>query len=333
MPEFAWPWVFALLPLPWLLRRLLPDAQRDEPALQVSALDELAPPTEPRRTPLLGPPVRQLPYLLIWLLLVIAAARPQWLGESLPVPSSGRDLLLAVDVSGSMEQFDMRHAERSISRLQLVQALFGPFIEQRQGDRIGLILFGSRPYLQAPLTFDRSTVHTWLRQAQVGIAGSQTALGDAIGLAIKRLRQRPANSRVLILVTDGANTAGYLPPLTAARLAAAEGIRLYTIGIGASPDDLEQLGPDQLIQGLDLDEPLLREIADIGRGAYFRARSGQELKAITHTLDQLEPVAQAPRRAFQIHPLHHWPLAAALLLSVGLAVQRHGLRRRPRDCS
>lgn len=329
MPEFAWPWVFALLPLPWLLRALLPDAGRREAALRISYLEELRD-APARRHMLRGQPWRHAPYLLIWLLLVLAAARPQWLGAPLPVPSSGRDLLLAVDVSGSMEHFDMRHEQQSLSRLQLVQTLFGPFIEQRQGDRIGLILFGSRPYLQAPLTFDRTSVRTWLMQAQVGIAGAQTALGDAIGLAIKRLRQRPASSRVLVLITDGASTAGHLPPLTAAHLAAREGIRLYTIGIGTHPEEAGEIGQAGPVYGLDLDEPLLREIATIGDGAYFRARSGADLQAITRTLDRLEPVAQAPRRAFQIHPLHHWPLAAALLLSVGLATARLWPRlRRP----
>lgn len=321
MFEFAWPWVFLLLPLPWLLRRLLPPADNGEAALRVSFLDELERLAGQRARPRLPPWRRQLPAALVWLLLILAAARPQWLGEPLPLPSSGRDLLLAVDVSGSMDYPDMRLEGRSISRLQLVQSLFGEFIASRQGDRIGLILFGSRAYLQAPLTFDRPTVRAWLEQAQIGIAGKDTALGDAIGLALKRLRLRPADSRVLVLITDGASTAGEVPPLTAARLAASEGVRIHTIGIGADAEQAGAIGLHGLNPGLDLDEPLLREIAELSGGTYFRARSATELEAISATLDRLEPVPQAPARAWRSTPLHPWPLGAALLLSL-LAVLR-----------
>ncbi len=333
MFEFVWPWVFLLLPLPWLLRRLLPPADSGEAALRVGFLAELESLAGQRARPRLPPWRRQLPAVLVWLLLLSAAARPQWLGEPLPLPASGRDLLLAVDISGSMDYPDMRWQEQNVSRLRLVQALFGEFVASRQGDRIGLILFGSRAYLQAPLTFDRQSVRTWLEQAQIGIAGKDTALGDAIGLALKRLRLRPADSRVLVLITDGANTAGEVPPLTAARLAASEGVRIYTIGIGADAEQAGAVGLHGLNPGLDLDEPLLREIAALSGGDYFRARSAAELAAISATLDRLEPVSQAPARAWRSTPLHPWPLAAALLLSALLALQELRLqlpwRRRP----
>jgi Ca-activated chloride channel family protein len=155
--------------------------------------------------------------------------------------------------------------------------LLGDFLEHRQGDRVGLILFGSQAYLQAPLTFDRKTVRVWLDEARIGIAGKNTAIGDAIGLALKRLRLRPAQSRVLVLVTDGANNAGQIDPATAARLAAGEGVKIYPIGIGADPDKgaTSILG---LNPSLDLDEPALREIAEITGGQYFRARDGAELE-------------------------------------------------------
>ncbi len=321
MFEFAWPWLFALLPLPWLLRLLLPAADSGEPALKVSFLNELEG-LAGRRARLNLPTWRQqAPFIVLWLLLLSAAARPQWLGEPLPVAASGRDLLVAVDVSGSMDYPDMHWQDEEVSRLTLVQHLLGDFLEHREGDRVGLILFGSQAYLQAPLTFDRRTVRIWLDEARIGIAGKNTALGDAIGLAVKRLRQRPAQSRVLILVTDGANNGGEIHPLTAARLAALENIRIYTIGIGADPEESGTAGMIGLNPSLDLDEPTLKEIASITGGSYFRARDGQELGTIGKTLDQLEPVMQQPTQARPAQALYSWPLAGALLASLLLVVR------------
>lgn len=243
---------------------------------------------------------------------------PEWVGEPQPLPASGRDLLVAVDVSGSMDYADMQLDGKPVSRLALVQHLMGEFIDGRVGDRIGLILFGSQAYLQAPLTFDRQTVHVWLDEALIGIAGKNTAIGDAIGLAVKRLRQRPANSRVLVLVTDGANTGGQIEPLTAARLAAEEGVKIYTIGIGADPEQGGMLGLFGLNPALDLDEPTLRQIAEQTGGQYFRARSSQELTEIELALDTLEPVSQLPSQARPALALYCWPLGLALLLSLVL---------------
>jgi Ca-activated chloride channel family protein len=314
MFELAWPWVFALLPLPWLLRWLLPPADSGDAALRVSFLAELEVLAGRRRRVALPNWRQQIPYLLIWLLLLGAAARPQWLGEPLPLPSSGRDLLLAVDVSGSMELSDMQWQGEEISRLEMVQRLLGDFIVARRGDRVGLILFGSKAYLQAPLTFDRQTVRIWLDEARVGIAGNNTAIGDAIGLAVKRLRERPAESRVLVLVTDGANNGGEIEPLLAARLAADEQVKIHTIGVGAEPDADSLLS--QFGGGAELDETTLRGIAELTGGRYFRARSSLELKAIGKALDEIDPVTQQPAQARVAHALYAWPLAAALLGSL-----------------
>jgi len=320
MFEFAWPWAFVLLPLPWLLRFVLPPADSGEAALKVSFLNELEGLAGRRARAHLPGWRRQLPFVTLWLLLLVAAARPQWLGEPLPVAASGRDLLVAVDVSGSMDYPDMVWQNDEVSRLTLVKMLLGDFLEHRRGDRVGLILFGSQAYLQAPLTFDRKTVRVWLDEARIGIAGKNTAIGDAIGLALKRLRLRPAQSRVLILVTDGANNAGQIDPATAARLAASEGVKIYPIGIGADPDKgaTSILG---LNPSLDLDEPALREIAAISGGQYFRARDGVQLARIGKALDTLEPVAQQPTRARPALALYHWPLSMALVLSVLLIIQ------------
>ncbi|MEQ4315466.1 VWA domain-containing protein [Pseudomonas syringae] len=321
MFEFAWLWVFALLPLPWLMRAVLPAADSGEPALNVSFLNELEG-LSGRRAKANLPVWRQrAPFLLIWLLLLIAAARPQWLGEPLPVAASGRDLLVAVDVSGSMDYPDMQWKNDEVSRLVLVQQLLGDFLESRKGDRVGLILFGTQAFLQAPLTYDRQTVRVWLDEAKIGIAGKNTAVGDAIGLALKRLRMRPANSRVLVLVTDGANNAGQIDPLTAARLAADEGVKIYTIGIGSDPEKNALQSALGLSASLDLDEPTLKEIARLSGGQYFRARDGDQLEKIRVTLDSLEPVAQQPTQARPALALYQWPLAAAVLLSVLLVLR------------
>ena len=322
MFEFAWPWIFVLAPLPWLLRALLPPADSGEAVLQVSFLDELQDLSgQHARGGSLPAWRQQLPFMLVWLCLLLAAARPQWLGERLPIPASGRDLLVAVDVSGSMDYPDMQWQDQSISRLGLVQRLFGEFIEQRRGDRVGLILFGSQAYLQAPLTFDRRTVRTWLEEARVGIAGPNTAIGDAIGLAVKRLRDQPAQSRVLVLITDGANTGGTLAPLTAAQLAADNDVTLYTIGIGALPGQARGLGVFALAPGLDLDEPGLQTMAELTGGQYFRAHSSAALQDIGQTLDRLQPVAQQSLPARLTRELYAWPLAAALLFSLLLVLR------------
>jgi Ca-activated chloride channel family protein len=331
MFEFAWPWVFVLLPLPWILRVLLPAADSGEAALKVSFLNDLEELVGRRARARLPAWRQQLPFILIWLLLVVAAARPQWLGEPLPLASSGRDLLVAVDVSGSMDYPDMQWKTDDVSRLVLVQHLLGDFLEGRKGDRVGLILFGSQAFVQAPLTFDRHTVRVWLDEARIGIAGKNTAVGDAIGLGLKRLRLRPAQSRVLVLVTDGANNGGQIDPVTAARLAAEEQVRIYTIGIGSDPGKTGSLSMLGLNPSLDLDEPTLKEIAQLTGGEYFRARDGDQLEQIRRTLDALEPVAQQQTQARPAQPLYHWPLAVALLLSILLVIHErwpnHALQR------
>lgn len=321
MFDLAWPWIFLLAPLPWVLRALLSPADSGEAALQVGFLDELQELSGQQAGGALPGWRQQLPFVLVWLCLLLAAARPQWLGERLPIPASGRDLLVAVDVSGSMDYPDMQWQGQPISRLGLVQQLFGEFIEQRQGDRVGLILFGSQAYLQAPLTFDRRTVRTWLEEAQTGIAGPNTAIGDAIGLAVKRLRDQPADSRVLILITDGANNGGSLAPMTAAQLAADNDITLYTIGIGALPGQTRGPGMFALAPALDLDEPGLLAMAELTGGQYFRAHSSEALRDIGHTLDRLQPVARHALPVRRTHELYAWPLALALLLSLWLVVR------------
>jgi Ca-activated chloride channel family protein len=261
----------------------------------------------------------------IWLCLVAAACGPRWLGDEVRLSQSGRDLMLAVDISESMRIEDMQWGDEFVGRLSAVKHVAGEFLRRREGDRIGLILFGSGAFLQAPLSFDRATVGRLLEEARIGFAGKQTAIGDALAIAVKRLRERPEKSRVLILLTDGANTAGSIPPREAAGLAAAAGLRVYTIGIGA--EELEVPGPfggmfgsRRVNPSADLDEATLTAIAEATGGRYFRARDPRELEAVYREIDTLEPVVQDPETRRPMVSLAHWPLAAALLGSLALAV-------------
>ncbi len=325
--QFAWPWMFLALPLPLLAAWLLPRAPAvSGPALRIPFFHML----EGR---VVGPrqqrsPVRLWVASLAWLALVSAAARPQWVGAPLELPVTGRDLMLAVDISGSMATEDMLLQGQSMDRLTAVKMVAGAFIERREGDRIGLILFGSRAYLQAPLTFDRETVRTLLDEAAIGLAGKQTAIGDAIGLAVKRLREEPEKNRVLILLTDGANTAGAVDPLKAADLAAQEKVRIYTIGVGADTQIVQGLFGRHRIANSDLDEATLKSIAAKTGGQYFRARDLKGLERIYQALDALEPAAQAHETFRPVKELYRWPLAAALLIAAGLMLASAGWPRR-----
>jgi Ca-activated chloride channel family protein len=322
MLNFAWPWAFALLPLPLLVYYGLPRAGREEAALLVPFYSEIAA-LAPQSAARVGGlrPLRLLLLALIWLLLVASLARPQWVGGPAELPAVGRDLLVAVDISGSMAQEDMAIGATQVSRLALVKKVVGEFLDRRVGDRVGLLLFGTEVYIQAPLTFDRTTVKTLLNEALIGFAGKQTALGDAILLAVKHLKDRPASSRVLILLTDGTNTAGSVEPLTAADLAARAGVRIHTIGVGAESLVVPTFfGNQQVNPSADLDEATLGQIAKTTGGRYFRARDSRELEQIYQVIDQLEPVAQANEIYRPLRSLYFWPLAGALLLSFLLAL-------------
>ncbi|WP_299975172.1 VWA domain-containing protein [uncultured Pseudoteredinibacter sp.] len=315
MLEFLWPILLLLLPLPLLFRKILSSKQDSSAALKVPFYQQLAQPQAHQAQA----KWHLLLLWLIWLCLLLACARPVWIGEPIEMPSSGRDLLMAVDISGSMKTPDMEVEGEQVPRLWAVKAVVGEFVERRKHDRLGLVLFGSRAYLQAPLTFDRATVKQLLDEAQLGFAGEKTAIGDAIGLAIKRLRERPADSRVLILLTDGANTAGEVAPLKAAELAKQTQVKIYTIGIGADQMTIpgvfgSSFGSRTVNPSADLDEDSLQKIAQMTGGQYFRARNPQELQKIYHLLDQLEPIEQAEETYRPQKSFTHWPLGIALLL-------------------
>ncbi|HHH38589.1 MAG TPA: VWA domain-containing protein [Sedimenticola sp.] len=325
MIEFAWPWLFLLLPLPLLARHWLPPRPgRAGYALPVPFFSTLARLTD-RRVAARGHRLRLLLALLAWSLLVTAAARPLWFGRFQDQPTTGRDLMLLVDISGSMRTMDFHQQGKTLSRLEMVKRLAGRFIERREGDRLGLILFGARPYLRAPLTYDRRAVRELLTEAEVALAGEQTAIGDAVGLALKRMRDLPAGSRVLVLLSDGANNQGRLGPVQAAELARELGVRIYTIGIGRE----RTAGPNPYgawsARGSDrFGRQLLERLAESTGGTYFHVLDSAGLEAAYRSLDRLEPsLGVAARRALAT-PLYPWPLALALVVAAGLALPPPG---------
>ena len=320
MWSLEWPWALLALPLPLLMRILLPaETGLREAGLKVPSLarfEELG----ARRDAAQLFRWQFWVAVLAWLLLVLAASRPQRIGDELEIPVTGRNLMLAVDLSGSMDAKDFQLQSRKVDRLTATKAVASDFIRRREGDRIGLILFGERAYLQVPLTLDRETVTTLLLESEIGLAGEKTAIGDAIGLAVKRINEEGTGSQeqVLILLTDGANTAGNIEPLKAAELAAQIGLKIYTIGIGAESMTIPSLlgGVRQVNPSADLDEATLTAIADQTGGRYFRAKDTAGLQEIYALLDQMEPVAE-PEAGFRpAKSYFHWPLAAALVLAL-----------------
>ena len=329
MIELLWPWFFLLLPAPLLVRLALESRERNQAALAVPNMATFSAVVDAAGRNDQSGRWRLALLWLIWMLLLTAGARPQWTGEPISLPTTGRDLMLAVDISGSMATEDMQINGEFIDRLTVVKGVVGRFIEARQGDRVGLVLFGTNAYLQAPLTFDLTSVNRLLIEAPVGIAGGKTAIGDAIGLAVKRLRQRPQEDKVIILLTDGANNVGEVEPEKAAELAAFDKIKIYTIGVGAEEMRLPGLfGRRTTNPSADLDEDTLTSVAATTGGRYFRAKDTQGLQEIYALIDELEPIDQDPETYRPTQALYYWPLAAALLLFTAfLAIDLRGQRR------
>lgn len=333
MLDFAWPWLALLLPLPWLLKWWLGGASRATGVVTpplvllnpaVSRLEQAFATRAPadRRYRWLW----ELLGALFWSALVVALMGPRWLERYTEVVSHGHDLMLAVDVSRSMEALDFELEGRPVNRLAVVKGVVGQFIEQRREDRIGLILFGDAAYLQAPLTLDGAAVRALLDGVVPRIVGDATAIGDAVGLAVKKLRDRPPGGRVVILLTDGENTAGGLPPLDAARLARHYGIRIYTVGVGRHGAVPATEGAEVAMEATPLDETLLKVMAEMTGGIYFRATDTAALRAIYQHLDGLVKTEAVTRSTFVPRALFRWPLgvAGALLLGMGVLAFARG---------
>lgn len=315
--SFIWPWLLLLLPLPWVLAWRFP-VEPAGAALRLPAAGML-PSIAHRHGPTRRPGARpSAAGTAIWVLLLVAAARPIGPGAPHQGPVSGRELMLALDLSASMGTRDLRLDGRAVSRLDAARELARHFVARRDGDRIGLIVFGRQAYLHTPLTFDHTALDQSLADAAIGLAGQETALGDAIALAASRQAEFSGSSRALVLLTDGANTAGQLSPAQAGWLARRTGVRLHIVGIGAPP------APSATPSSGELDEAVLQELARQTGGSYRRATDGAGLRAFFAEIDALEPLGHLHAAVRPARELYPWPLALAL------AVAAIGLARRAR---
>ncbi|WP_258240105.1 vWA domain-containing protein [Pseudidiomarina homiensis] len=327
MIEFAWPWLaFAWLlgPALWWLRR---PQQQHFSTLRVPQLLQINENAskQPRSW------LRSFILFMLWSLLIAALCRPQWLGEPVQIRSEAREMVLAVDLSGSMEIADMKINGEEVNRLSMVKHVVSDFVERRKGDKMGLILFADTAYVQAPITYDLASVKQLLEEAQLRLIGERTAIGDAVALAVKRFRDNDESNKILILLTDGQNTAGYVSPEQAQQLASYYGVKIYAIGVGAEEVIVDSFfGQRKVNPSRDLDEAMLQGLAQATGGEYFRARSTEELQQIYQTLDQYEPVSGDEQLRRPQTELFYWPagLAFALFAFSWLIGQLRQQRRR-----
>jgi Ca-activated chloride channel family protein len=315
MFELATPWALLALLLPLMFWSAMPRAQIKLPtALKIPFFQAIQGIVAQEKHFISAQSALIIP-VLIWVSLVIAVAGPRWIGEPRPVTREGYNIMMALDLSGSMEVDDMLLRRRPVSRLVVVKRAAEQFVEDRIGDRIGLILFGTRAYLQTPLTYDRHSVLMRIEDATAGLAGQTTSIGDAVGLAVKRLEEVPSKGRIIILLTDGANNSGVLSPLKAAELAKSDGIKVYTIGLGSASDP-RAISANflNLNVSADLDEDTLKQMAAMTGGRYFRATDIQSLQTIYQTINQLETVDHEQATVRPQKEYYPWFVGFALCL-------------------
>ena len=336
--EFYWPWMAVLLILPLLVQFLWPRADPEQAETLAGRQETLLHPslahlqesfTGHRPRAAISGRIHGLMLGLLWLFLTLTLMRPQWLEPYTETRAEGYDLMLAVDASHSMEALDFTVNNAQVTRMAVLKGVLNKFIANRGGDRVGLIIFGSQAYTIAPMTYDLNAVRQQLADVVPNIAGQGTAMGDAIGLGVKKLRERPQGSRVLILAADGDNTSGTIPPLDGARLAAQAGIRIYTIGVGSTQQSVQIIEDGRLAarDDLGMDEKILRDIAGITNGAYFRATDTHALEEIYTRIDELEKTRAESRTVMIPHPLYPWTLGLSLLLMLGLGMFPDGRAR------
>ena len=314
MVQFEFLWAFALLPLPLVIYWLTPEYRDRSEALRAPFFTRLVHLTG--QAPQSGAAVlrkgvlQRVSGILTWLLVIIALARPVWIGEPIIQEKAARDMMLIVDLSGSMEEQDFSNAQGDkVTRLDAVKHVLRDFIARRKGDRLGLSVFGNAAFPQAPFTEDHRTVLSLLDELQTGMAGPRTMIGDAIGLAVRLFDASKTENRVAILLTDGNDTGSQMPVARAATIAAENGITIHTIAMG----DPETVGEQEL------DAETLESISEETGGGFFLALDRSELETIYAKLDTLEPtkldtISYRPKR-----PLFHYPLAVLLICNLLLA--------------
>jgi Ca-activated chloride channel family protein len=322
--EFAHPWAFALLPLPFLAWWLLPPRRVSVSAVRVPFFEQIvsAAGLEAREgAVVLRRRVLQMTVAILgWSLLVAGLAKPQWVGEPIVRTEAARDVMLAIDLSGSMDYRDFPDGQgTNVSRFEAVQRVVDRFVAERESDRIGLIVFGSKAYLQLPFTRDLDTARALVELMEVGMAGPQTALGDSIGLAIRAFESSEVDDRVLILLTDGNDTASKMTPINAADIASLNGVTIFTIGIG----DTAATGEDRV------DFDALTTIAGRTGGEFFNAEDESALAAVYRRIDAASAADVRTQSWRPRTSLVHWPAgAAAAVVLIGYVLLLLGARRR-----
>ncbi len=325
MIQFAYPYALFLLILPFFIRMLLPAVKGlHGDALHIPFIQDLQNiVTKSSGTNTL--PTNNTSHLsfsalllwMIWLLLTLAVSRPQFAGEPINIRTENHDILLVVDISTSMLEPDFALAGRRINRLTAVKKTALEFMDKRLDDRIGLILFGTNAYLQAPLTYDRKSVGEILLSADAGMAGQSTAIGDSLGLALKTLKNTPnLDRKIIILLTDGENNDGSLSLPQAIKLAQDEGVKIYTIGVGAEQAFHASFFGIQIGKSSPLDEKSLQEIANATQGQYFRAKDTTSLEKIYEIIDKLEPTSNESQTVQEVTELYYCPLILAVILAL-----------------
>ncbi|ANQ28557.1 IMP dehydrogenase [Vibrio natriegens] len=318
--EFVWWWALILLPLPLLVYKLLPrESQQAE--IKLAYLPDNTHSNKPKQK------LQKTLSIAIWTLLIIACARPVWFGDPIEFQPKYRDLMLVVDLSGSMQKEDMNLDGEFTDRLTAVKKVLSDFVATRKGDRLGVVLFGDHAYLQTPLTADRQAVIQQINQTVIGLVGQSTAMGDGIGLGTKTFVDSNAPQRVMVLLSDGGNTAGVLDPIEAAEIAKKYNATIYTVGVGAGEMMVKEFFMTRKVDtAADLDEKTLTQIAEVTGGQYFRARDTEQLENIYETINQLEPVSSDTQTWRPQSEWFRYPLSAALGLSVLLFLLRrkHG---------
>ncbi len=323
MISFGFPWAFLALPLPWLIWRLVPAHKERVPAIRFPFFREVV--SRAGANASAGAVVlarswfQMIAAALIWVMLVLAVSQPERLGAPIETSVSARDLVLAIDISGSMDARDFTSAEgEKLQRLEGVRTVVQQFVEGREGDRMALIVFGSKAYLQSPLTEDTSTIVELLEQTQVGMAGPHTALGDSIGLAIRTFEASEIEQRLLILLSDGADTSSTMSPVNAAEIANGKDVEIYTIAVGDPQADGENR----------VDVATLQDIATRTGGSYFFAEDQTALDEIYERIDELAPRLTNTQSFRPRQTLHHIPLLLAVLIGAGSVGWLHGTARR-----
>lgn len=333
MFQFYWPWLSFLFFLPWIAHKLPLGLKQKEgsslPVVYFPSLERLKSAFSPSSFTSNKPSSFSFIFLyLSWCFLTIALMQPEIVHQFKQIKNEGYDLLLAVDISASMQSLDFSTKTETRNRLDVTKEVVGKFVEERKGDRVGLVVFGESAYVHVPLTLDTLAVSKMLNMTVPGMAGNGTAIGDAIGLSVQTFRERPLGSRVLVLLTDGEDNSSKIPPLQAAKLAKQYGIRIYTIGVGKKgrvpfPNGF---GGYTMVE-VSIDEDLLKEIASLTDGQYFRATDQQALESIYEKINQLEKTESEESLFLIRDPLYPYFLGLALFFLVLLSLHEIFYRR------